>query len=68
MLNEELEWYIRELNKTKIELIRYASNILSINEQREVFNLAPIEGGDNYLLDQNHIINEDVGGSEDEGN
>ena len=53
-------------NKTKIELVRYASNILTINEQREVFNLAPIEGGDVFLIDQNHVINEEVG--ENEGN
>ena len=53
-------------NKTKIELVRYASNILTINEQREVFNLAPIEGGDVFLLDQNHTINEEV--ELDEGN
>ena len=51
-------------NKTKIELIRYASNILTINEQREVFNLAPIEGGDVFMIDQNHTINEEVGESE----
>ena len=49
-------------NKTKIELIRYADNILTINEQREVFNLAPIEGGDKFMIDQNHEINEDLGG------
>ena len=55
-------------NKTKIELIRYASNILSINEQREIFNLAPIEGGDVYMIDQNHEINETVGGENNEGN
>lgn len=54
-------------NKTKIELIRYASNILTINEQREVFNLAPIENGDTFLIDQNHTVNEEVGGNEDEG-
>ena len=57
-------------NKTKIELVRYASNIMTINEQREVFNLAPIEGGDVFMIDQNHTINEEVGegGTEDEGN
>jgi len=53
-------------NKTKIELIRYASNILTINEQREVFNLAPIENGDQFLIDQNHTLNEGVGGDENE--
>lgn len=57
-------------NTTKIELIRYASNIMTINEQREVFNLAPIEGGDIFLIDQNHEPNENIGGNtnEAEGN
>lgn len=55
-------------NKTKIELVRYASNIMTINEQREVFNLAPIEGGDVFMIDQNHTVNEEVGGEENEGN
>lgn len=55
-------------NKTKIELVRYASNILTVNEQREVFNLAPIEGGDVFMIDQNHTINEEVGGKGNEGN
>lgn len=49
-------------NRTKIDLIRYADNILTINEQREVFNLAPIEGGDKFMIDQNHEINEEIGG------
>ena len=48
-------------NKTKIELVRYASNILTINEQREVFNLSPIEGGDVFMIDQNHEINDELG-------
>jgi HK97 family phage portal protein len=47
-------------NKTKIELIRYASNILTINEQREVFNLTPVDNGDVFMIDQNHTINEAV--------
>ena len=55
-------------NKTKIELVRYASNIMTINEQREVFNLAPIEGGDVFMIDQNHTINEEVGDETNEGN
>ena len=55
-------------NKTKIELVRYASNIMTINEQREVFNLAPIEGGDVFMIDQNHTINEEVGDEINEGN
>ena len=41
-------------NKTKIELLRYANNIMSINELREVFNLTPIDGGEAILIDQNH--------------
>ena len=55
-------------NKTKIELIRYANNILTINEQREVFNLAPIDNGDVFMIDQNHEMNEELGGNENEGN
>ena len=55
-------------NKTKIELVRYTSNIMTINEQREVFNLAPIENGNVFMIDQNHTINEEVGGEENEGN
>ena len=55
-------------NRTKIELVRYASNIMTINEQREVFNLAPIEGGDVFMIDQNHTVNEEIGGEENEGN
>ena len=54
-------------NTTKIDLIRYASNIMTINEQREVFNLAPIENGDVFMIDQNHEVNENVGGNENEG-
>ena len=53
-------------NKTKIELIRYASNILTINEQREVFNLAPIDNGDVFMIDQNHEVNEKIGDVSDE--
>jgi len=67
-------------NKTKIELLRYGSNIMTQNELREVFNLAPREGGDVILIDQNHSVMNDVtddnsnntdnneGGEEDEGN
>jgi len=47
-------------NSTKIDMIRYCGNILTINEQREIFNLAPIENGDVLMIDQNHEINEDV--------
>lgn len=55
-------------NTTKISLVRYASNIMTINEQREVFNLAPVEGGDVFIIDQNHEVNNEIGGEEDEGN
>lgn len=56
-------------NKTKIELVRYAGNIMKVNELREIFNLAPEEGGDVFLIDQNHTINENVGGDgSNEGN
>lgn len=48
-------------NNTKIELVRYCGNIMTINEQREVFNLSPIEGGDVFMIDQNHEINDSVG-------
>ena len=45
---------------------------MTINELREIFNLAPVENGDVFMIDQNHEINEDVsnieGGEEDEGN
>ena len=56
-------------NKTKIELIRYASNIMSVNELREVFNLTPIDGGEAILVDQNHTSTlDDIGGNNEEGN
>lgn len=57
-------------NKTKIEIIRYCSNIITRNEQREILNLAPVEGGDVFLIDQNHEIDDsmDEGGETDEGN
>ena len=61
-------------NKTKIELVRYGNNIMTVNEQREVFNLAPIEGGDVILIDQNHtdtlnnMTNEEGGDENNEGN
>lgn len=53
-------------NKTKIEVIRYASNILTINEQREIFNLSPIDGGDVFLIDQNHEVNNEVNNENNE--
>lgn len=42
-------------NKTKIEVARYMNNYMTINEIREVFNLAPIEDGDKIMQDLNHI-------------
>lgn len=45
-------------NKTKIELLRYANNIMSVNELREVFNLTPIEGGEVMMIDVNHNISD----------
>ena len=47
-------------NNTKIEVIRYCGNILTINEQREILNLAPIDGGDVFMIDQNHEMNDSV--------
>lgn len=41
-------------NNSKISLLRYANNIMTINELREVFNLAPRSDGDVILVDQNH--------------
>lgn len=62
-------------NKTKIELLSKATNIMTMNELREVFNLAPREGGDVILIDQNHsVLDENVttepegGESNEEGN
>lgn len=54
-------------NKTKIELLRFATNIMTQNELREVFNLAPRENGDVILIDQNHSVMEEEGGNQDEG-
>ena len=57
-------------NKTKIELLSKATNIMTMNELREIFNLAPREDGDVILIDQNHSVledtNEEQGGNEDE--
>lgn len=60
-------------NNTKIELLRYANNIMTVNELREVFNLAPREDGDVIMQDLNHIdstiANEyQNGGDTNEGN
>ena len=53
-------------NNTKISLLRYANNIMSINELREVFNLAPREDGDVILQDVNHNVLDVEGGDNDE--
>lgn len=42
-------------NNTKINLLRYANNIMTINELREIFNLAPRDDGDKIMQDLNHI-------------
>ena len=55
-------------NSTKIQLLRFGTNIMTQNELREVFNLAPREGGDVILIDQNHEVMEDVENIEEEGN
>ena len=58
-------------NKTKIDLLKSATNIMTMNELREVFNLAPREDGDVILIDQNHSVldQEPEGGeSNEEGN
>lgn len=44
-------------NNTKVNIIRYCGNVLTINEQREILNLSPKEGGDIFLIDQNHEVN-----------
>lgn len=47
-------------NSTKIQLLRFGTNIMTQNELREVFNLAPRDGGDVILIDQNHqVLDED---------
>jgi len=55
-------------NKTKIELLRYANNIMTLNELREVFNLAPREDGDVILIDQNHSVMEETNETEENSN
>lgn len=42
-------------NNTKINLLRYGNNVITINEMREVLNLEPIEDGDKIMQDLNHI-------------
>lgn len=54
-------------NATKISLLRYANNIMTVNELREVFNLTPLEDGDNLIMqDVNHNL-VDVGEGQTEG-
>ena len=60
-------------NNTKVELLRYANNIMTINELREIFNLAPREDGNVILQDLNHIDSDiandyQLGGDNNEGN
>lgn len=42
-------------NQTKIQVAQYLNNYLTINEIREIFNLAPVEGGEARMNDLNHI-------------
>ena len=55
-------------NRTKIELIRYASNIMLVDELRDVMNLAPLPNGEGQkiLLDQNHNLDKTIGDGSDE--
>lgn len=55
-------------NKTKIELLRYGSNIFSIDELREVFNVSPLPNGEGQkvLIDQNHQQTNEVDDSNNE--
>ena len=54
-------------NETKIKMLRYANNIMTMNELREIFNLAPREDGDVILLDQNHnVMDSDTEGGDEE--
>lgn len=39
----------------KVELLRYGNNIFTINELREVFNMAPVDDGDIRMQDLNHV-------------
>lgn len=50
-------------NSTKIQLLRFGTNIMTQNELREIFNLAPRTDGDVILIDQNHSVLEE--GEED---
>lgn len=46
-------------NTTKVAIARYLNNYLTMNEIREIFNLAPLEDGEKILQDLNHI-NSDI--------
>ena len=48
-------------NNTKINLLRYGNNVLMVDEQREILNLAPLPNGEGQkiLIDQNHTANMD---------
>lgn len=55
-------------NTTKVQIARYLNNYLTMNEIREIFNLAPIENGSRILQDLNHInadIADEYQGGED---
>jgi len=43
---------------TKIKLARYMNNYLTINEIREIFNLAPVKDGDRFAIDVNHTLSD----------
>lgn len=44
-------------NQTKISIAEKMNNYMTINEIREMFNLAPVENGDKIMQDLNHIDN-----------
>lgn len=46
-------------NNTKINLLQYGNNVMTVNEMREVLNLEPIEKGNKIMQDLNHI-NSDI--------
>lgn len=59
-------------NKTKIEIIRYCSNIMLVDELRDIVNMAPLPNGEGQkiLIDQNHEVSplNEEGSENDEGN
>lgn len=46
-------------NNTKINLLQYGNNVMTVNEMREVLNLEPVENGNKIMQDLNHI-NSDI--------